>query len=110
MPRKEIRYICPYCDGDYATRNEAQECFESHYEGEVYKLDLYYCVFCGFEFEEEQDCREHEAHCKERHEPVPENGVAATTANFALWRCAGRCPVPLTILPQAARPVPSGVK
>ena len=40
MPRKEIRYACPYCDSDYATEDEAQECFESHYEGEVYKLDL----------------------------------------------------------------------
>ncbi len=80
MPRKEIRYACPYCDSDYATEDEAQECFESHYEGEVYKLDLYYCVFCGFEFQEEQDCREHEIHCRHRHEPVPEE-----------WRCCDNC-------------------
>lgn len=110
MPKKAFRYVCPYCDTDYATEEEAEDCLNGHMMSDIYRAknscasivmkfltvrkpawNMKYTVVTGMNLSRK-------------------NGVAVTTASFALWRCAGRCPVPLTILPQAARPVPSGVK
>ena len=110
MPKKAFRYVCPYCDTDYATEEEAEDCLNGHMMSDIYRARKFLCIYCDEVFDSEKACLEQKYTAVTGMNLSRKNGVAVTTASFALWRCAGRYPVPLTILPQAARPVPSGAK
>ena len=72
MPKKAFRYVCPYCDTDYATEEEAEDCLNGHMMSDIYRARKFLCIYCDEVFDSEKACLEHEIHCRHRHEPVPE--------------------------------------
>lgn len=46
MPKKAFRYVCPYCDTDYATEEEAEDCLNGHMMSDIYRAKKFLCICC----------------------------------------------------------------
>ena len=51
MPKKAFRYVCPYCDTDYATEEEAEDCLNGHMMSDIYRARKFLCIYCDEVFD-----------------------------------------------------------
>ena len=64
MPAKIPVYVCPFCDEEFPSEEEAEDCRDSHDAPDIEKRYVWQCEFCDSDFETQEGCREHELTCK----------------------------------------------